>query len=531
MTILLGPILSLRGIAAGQWAVSALVVTKPTDAAPAMTAAVGGSAIQVGSTDLGAYPADAPVLRAWRFDVRVPMTNADRTVEYTVDGSTRTFHVPASGDIPQSLYVSCNGFSSLKLLNQTADPNRLWRAVAARHGERPFNFLLMGGDQIYADSIWDVIPELHEWAALPLKARVARKYTQALARKVDRFYAELYLKRWAQPDFAGMLAQVPTVMMWDDHDIFDGWGSHREELQRCDVFKGIFASARRYFSLFQLQAIPDVERHPMSIPGQDHFSIGFQLGPLTLAAIDMRSERTATQVIGFASWKAIYDWFDALPGHDKNGAAHLFLMTSIPVIYPDFSLIEEVLGRLPGDQEIEDDLRDHWNSQPHKEERLRFIHRLLDFTVKKRCRTTLLSGDVHVGAVGVVRSTRVDADPRATLFNQLTSSGIVHPPPPGVVLFFLENVMKKEVKEDRDIFSEMTPFPGTRYHYVGARNWLALESDPDRRIWAHWNVEGADHPLTKVIHPLDFKIPAAKIPSAEDISSAADVLQGATSGG
>ena len=31
---------------------------------------------------------------------------------------------------------------------------------------------------------------------------------------------------------------MPQVMMWDDHDIFDGWGSYPHALLTCSVFQG-----------------------------------------------------------------------------------------------------------------------------------------------------------------------------------------------------------------------------------------------------------------------------------------------------
>lgn len=74
------------------------------------------------------------------------------------------------------------------------------------------------------------------------------------------------------------------------------------------------------------------------------------------------------------------------------------------------------------------------------------------------------------------------------------------------MLFFLENVMGKQYVDDRDITSEMTPFPGTRTYYIGTRNWLALEPDESGRIWAKWHVENVSQPYTKVIHPIGYKM-------------------------
>lgn len=44
---------------------------------------------------------------------------------------------------------------------------------------------------------------------------------------------------------------VLQTMTWDDHDIFDGWGSYPDTLQNCPVFQGCYQAARRFYLLFQ----------------------------------------------------------------------------------------------------------------------------------------------------------------------------------------------------------------------------------------------------------------------------------------
>src|SRR6185503_15672162 len=103
------------------------------------------------------------------------------------------------------------------------------------------------------------------------------------------------------------------------------WGSYPPEDQACDVYTGIFAIARKYFRIFQLQLAPD-ERHPSALPDQAGFSHCYRFGPVALAALDMRSERSQTQVLSEQSWKAFYAWLDEL-----KDCQHLLLMSSIPV--------------------------------------------------------------------------------------------------------------------------------------------------------------------------------------------------------
>ena len=521
MKISLGPILSFRGATTSGWNVSALIVTDILSNPPELIVQSGNKkATKRLAKLLKTFPESDPTLQAWRFDFTVQLTARAQPVSYILDGFENSFVVPPRGAVPSMVYASCNGFSSMKLLNDTPDANRLWRQVAEKHAAQPYHLLMMGGDQLYCDAIWDKLALLQEWARLPLSQRVQQPFTEEMRSLVDRFYAEIYVERWSQAEPARVLAQVPSIMMWDDHDIFDGWGSYAVELQQCEVYQGIFAIAREYFALYQLQ-LAGSEIHPLSIKAQQGFSLGGEIGGLTLLALDMRSERTRSQVISPESWKAIYDWLEATAPRKKSQtppARHLLLMSSIPVVHPEFALLEKLLGIFPGRQELEDDLRDQWLSVPHRQERLRLVHRLLAFADTKKCRVTVLSGDVHVGALGIIESSRSTADdPSTQVINQLTSSGIVHPPPPGVVLYFLENVTGKKMELDRDLYSDMLEFPGTHHHYIGARNWLSLEPDDSGRIWANWYVETEPYPFTKVIHPIDFRMPAPIVPRRDAV--------------
>jgi hypothetical protein len=394
-------------------------------------------------------------------------------------------------------YASCNGFSDPKVMKKIDDNNYLWKDVAKKHGREPFNMLLMGGDQIYSDSMWTLVPELRAWSELNWKERKMARFAPMRA-AVDAFFFNTYVNRWAQPEVAAMFASIPTAMMWDDHDIFDGWGSYPDDQRRSEVYQGIFEIARVYFRVFQLGAAAD-ETRAGTIPGQKQFSFGHRVADVAVLALDLRSERTEDQVMSDESWNAVERWMDGVVA----GCTHLFLLSSIPVVHPDFGLVERLLGALPGQQELEDDLKDHWRSLPHRKERLRLIHRLFNFSAANKCRVTILSGDVHVGALGMLQSDRTDAPINARVINQLTSSGIVHPAPPGMVLYFLESVADKVERIDRGITAEMVEFPATSYRFIGARNWLSLEADRERTIWANWFVEAVDEPYTKAIHAVE----------------------------
>ena len=509
----LGPVLQFLGCEAGQWCLSALWVQDSGDAAP--TGELAGHA--VAGTQV---PVPGSDCTAWRFELVVPQTAAAQHMSYRIGGESHSFDVPAAGTMPALAYGSCNGYSDPKLMKKVAQPNALWARLARLHAGQdrvdqqtygPLHLLLLGGDQVYSDAMWEVIPELKAWTALPWSRRLKTAFSATLRRKVEAYFSRIYLERWSQPEVAAVLASVPAVMMWDDHDIMDGWGSYPLEQHQCPVYQGIFAVACTAFALFQRQAF--AAPAPGTLPGQDHHNSAWRIGPLGVLALDMRSERRPRalasgpqgevlhpeQVLSPRSWSAVYQWLTQQEA--AGGMKHLFVMSSIPVVHPSFELLEKLLGVLPGQQELEDDLRDHWTSPPHRAERLRLVHRLLQAGARG-VRVTLLSGDVHVAALGVIESVR---DGAALSINQLTSSAIVHPAPPAAVLFFLEHVGRHVEQIDRGISGALHEFPTTGHRMIGARNFLTLQPDAPGgagRYWANWWVEGEPHPYTKVVHPL-----------------------------
>ncbi|AOW15663.1 hypothetical protein LPB72_01415 [Hydrogenophaga crassostreae] len=512
----LGPILQFLGNENHTWGVSLLLIAAPGDPPPTLQL---DPPAQAGPPTSSVVPGHPGV--AWRFDIAVPQGNAAVEVNYQCNGTAHRFQVPAQGTSPNLGYVSCNGFSDLRVKKSLKEPQALWSRLARLHQQidrvdtttyGPLHVLLMGGDQIYSDDMWTAIPELLAWTELPWPRRIRAPFTASMRSALQKHYAQLYMDHWGQPEQAAMLASVPAVMMWDDHDIIDGWGSHPTELHECAVFQGIFIAAKAAFELFQRQMLGAPP--PATLPTQDHHNSGYRFGSAGLLVLDMRSERSprrgdinatggllnAEQVMSEKSWRAVYQWLDAQAA--VGDMKHLFVMSSIPVVHPSFELLEKMLGILPGKQEIEDDLRDHWTSPPHKAERLRLVHRLLQASATGT-RITILSGDVHVAAVGVIESDRTDVPENARIVNQLTSSGVVHPPPLGVALYFLEQACQQIETIDRGITGAMYEFPTTRHRMIGCRNIMTIQPDaPGKgdRIWVNWWAEGEAHPYTKVIH-------------------------------
>lgn len=509
--IVAGPILGFRGCKDKLWRTSALVVIKGSATKPHFK-------FKVGKDQLGEEK--ATLLKsfdgrhAWRLEWAVAQTEQEQPVTYWInDGSPFRYVVPERDKPLRVSYGSCFGFSSIGAMKKIAVKDAMWQVLHREHKIKPYHLMMMGGDQVYADSIWEAVPALKTWFDLPIKKRVQAPFPAETRKLVEKFYFDLYCERWSQATVAAVMSQVPSLMMWDDHDIFDGWGSYPPEQQACPVFQGIWKEARDHFRLFQLQAKDDSDLgEGTPLLGKLGFTYAQRINDVAIVALDMRSERTQEQVMSLETWNRIQEWMYAeLPaGKDAGGVVtrgrcqHLLVMSSIPVVYVNSNMLEAAFGWLPGQQDLEDDFKDQWLSRTHQEERLRLIHRLLKFSKETGCRVTIVSGDVHVAGIGYIQSERDGAQhDEANVVNQLISSAMVHPPPPGMIVSMMERVMGDKVEEiDRGITARMSKFPGSPQRFLGARNWLSLTFDEKSRIWGEWYVEGQEKPYTKVVHPV-----------------------------
>ncbi len=435
----------------------------------------------------------------WRANIELPVPVIGRSIAYSIETDGKPgcnkqgqaewrFYQPGENENARFAYASCNGFSDLKLMNATKAPNAMWEQLVQMHQSKPFSALLMGGDQVYADSIWTVLPSLREWNSLPLEEKTKRKSTKTMLEQLDRFYSTLYCERWSREPVATALASIPNVMMWDDHDIIDGWGSFPAELQQCEVFQAIYKAAAKHFEVFQLRGVEHNKSRINQSSPVSHYSIGFHFRGNTVLAMDHRSERTIQQVMSQKHWSEINAFLDTV----KHG--DFMLLSAVPVVYRDFSFVEHAFDATPWEEELSDDLKDHWRAREHQGERARLIMRLLTNTRDREGRTVILSGDVHVGCLGVVTD---KSQAKTVNVHQVVSSGIVHPAPTHIQwmgILATTNDRKEQLDENGHICAEMLK-PCGAGTYFRTRNFVTLEKGSDQKLWVNWICENGEKPV------------------------------------
>jgi hypothetical protein len=478
----------------------------------------------------------------WGWHVQLPRGKAPRVLKYRIAAARAgvTFDpievpevlVPAQGQLPRAAFFSCSGAPNPAKLTGH-DPLALWDAMLDEHqamayAPRPdgFSLLIGGGDQLYADSIFNSLSEfplLWKFAnRLSNKQRVlfslGNKWEEERAR-VLAGYVRLYCLHWGEGSgLSEMLARVPCALTWDDHDIVDGWGS-QELLQGSDVFRMLYPEAARAFETFQLgregysgQSLPNPL--PKNQPPPHYFQALSFVGKdcdLDLVLLDGRSGRTDARVLSPKQWEAFDAWKQqhlALSQSAPQRKRHVLVVSSVPLVYRKFSHELELMASttiLVRDGGLRDDLLDLWESRLHRAERARLLKNLLTHTRQARCAVTILTGDVHVGAHGRITSREPEhllGNRPVTVIEQLISSGIVHPPVGGLEMLGMDLISSTGPDQSLGALIETRLLPLDSGKLVlSERNWLDIEPERAARseLRLQWYAEHTKRQPTKVV--------------------------------
>lgn len=477
----IGPLLYLRGHAPGRLHLSAIVI-RPEDDRPGELMTETGVVAAERLTEVCGHV-------AWRYRFTLP---ARSDAWYRLDGARHQVNANCEDDL-RIAYLSCDGMEHGDEQRDPGERNLMWRRMAERHARAPFNLMLHGGDQIYADEVVEAHPASARWPEeIPPEIDSAQR-TELRAALRDAFFRR-YLFEYTQPHFASLAASVPSLAMWDDHDICNGWGSLDPRLLDSTVGRELFAAAREFFLLFQLGAGPD--RLPRSCLDQTGESLSWavRLPGLHILAPDLRSERRPNRVMGEHGWRALRQ---ALAGIERG---KILLLSSVPALGPRLSLVERVMQVTPWLEKYESDLRDQWQSRRHRDEWRRFLRALISAHERPGVSVTVLSGEIHLAARATMRTNTGD-------LHQLIASGIAHPPPPAAYARTLGALAWLGEAPLNENPIRMHPLPGQRRLYAAERNYMVLERANGR--WsAVWDLEesGPTPPLT--IDALDEKLQA-----------------------
>ncbi|RAL17152.1 uncharacterized protein BO97DRAFT_380290 [Aspergillus homomorphus CBS 101889] len=360
----------------------------------------------------------------WRFNIEVELGPTQQRIAYRLNqGPAIGFWVPARGQPMNIMFHTGNGFSPAVDSNKLCGPDPLWRDILNEHQTQPFHVMIGGGDQIFNDKVIAETAHFQEWVKIKsLGEKYDASFTAEFRAELDDFYLGNYSAWFSQGLFSLASSQIPMVNMWNDHEIIEGFGSYPEEFMNSAVISGLGNIAFKYYLLFQHHSVPEETEAE-----EPSWLLGAQPGPyinqrsrhlfmslgdgVAFLGLDCRTERMTDEILSEQTCDLIWDRCHR--EISRGETKHLIVSLSIPIAYPRVAMVKNILNsrkslgkagllgglvnKTGGKVEIFDD---HWTAKHHKSERTYLIEDLQDLAAEKSVRVTILSGDVHLAAVG-----------------------------------------------------------------------------------------------------------------------------------
>lgn len=332
--------------------------------------------------------------------------------------------------VPKLAFVSCNGEHNIEECAQLEDKYKGWNQLIK---SRP-NYLFLIGDQVYSDSIYSDLKK----GEINFIKRLKNHYSDTtLNDEIDAFFLNLYIKSWNKPYLEIALATIPNVMIWDDHDIIDGYGSFDCSIQNTLI--PLFEVARKYYLLFQLRTLQNTAL--ISSNGNTDLNQWLILRKYLLVLPDTRTHRTKKNVLIQSQYDLFKSKFKtAIPKDDLS----LLFVLPVPIAHLDFyTFVEYILrfhDKLKGSQFDKfraHDAIDHWDHRYHKREQKQMMDLMFDSAEKiKAKKMIIVSGDVHSAGA----STIYKISTLKRFGTQLITSPIVNKPSPKLLRFFAKRI-------------------------------------------------------------------------------------------
>lgn len=275
--------------------------------------------------------------------------------------------------------------------------------------------LIAAGDQVYVDGndkfdIW-------RWLRRVKDARPTRE-------DMLSWYRDIYRGYWGMLPLRRVFRSLPTYMIWDDHEIMDGWGSFTDE-ELSNELDTIWewenqgknlALAREMFEAAKVVYREYQHSHNPETP-EGQLDYAFDCLPAaSFYVLDMRGHRNyggedGERILGKAQMERLEAWLASAAGEV------LFVVSPVPVVHASSFVVNNLDLHLLG---IADDLRDGWEHETNWTERNRLLTAVFSRSHATERPVVFLSGDVHIaGAFKLYHQ----AYPKARV-HQLTSSGI-----------------------------------------------------------------------------------------------------------
>lgn len=280
------------------------------------------------------------------------------------------------------------------------DDAAIYPAIARDLRTAEASLLLLTGDQIYAD----------ERPGISVRDDLGQKHSPPSLEVALEAYRRNYRGFFNEPGFRRLREGLPTLCMWDDHDIFDNWGSSRA---KSPLDLRLFEAAIHAYAEYQHP------RNPGASTSQPPFGWTMEYGDIGILGLDVRGKRDAESgtMLGQEQWRTVQEY---LRGEESRHISTLFVASSVPVAHVArwFTMIFDLAP-----ERFTTSIRDRWNAGQFIESRDDLLDALFDWqTAVPHRQVIILSGDVHSASAFTIRQRNGPG-----VIRQVTSSAMTTP--------------------------------------------------------------------------------------------------------
>jgi hypothetical protein len=431
----------------------------------------------------------------FRFDFKIqPEPDIQKEIVYRIGNNKKIlstalgisefkFRIPPLNKIPDVAFVSCCGTHKAYPKEMNPQAFQGWENMLKFKPD----FLFLTGDQVYADPIWDKIEDAKE--ILDIDALVSKD----LEDRIDAFYLNLYIDYFSKEYYSEALATIPNIMTWDDHEIIDGYGSHKSANQDSHIFKCMFKYAKMYFEYFQIRS----SRNTSLLNYPYDYTLYLNIRNYSFILPDTRSYRTREQILDKNQYLALDHLLykrDFVPvrtnyfPEQKNMYTICFVLP-VPIAHRNYSTtMERIFSVVSGVFSFwrqfgfgifeDDDLVDHWDHPKHEAEQKQMLDLMFKFAAKFKPKNLLIvSGDVHSGGAATVIKKEGLSEVRAT---QIITSPIVNQPV-GKLSSYLLGQVSKSLNRIPGYVLDLKNFGTYEQPNITARNYVIISVPEERK--------------------------------------------------
>ncbi|RON34435.1 hypothetical protein BK661_10170 [Pseudomonas frederiksbergensis] len=320
-----------------------------------------------------------------------------------------------------------------------------WPLFLDRANNANIRFVIGGGDQVYVDCQDNkYFPDIWEWLQdnkdelVKTYARNGKLHPPSLDIYLLSLYRWYYRVYWKFPHMQEIFSRIPQYMIWDDHEIMDGWGS-RTDKERLDILSRYFknddpeidqqlvnsmwnAARTAYFEYAHSHNPPtNIDKSVLKTPEKCIWDYDFTKGTTPFYVLDLRGhhnvENPRNRLLGDAQVDRFVAWLDTEP---VNKSKVVFVVSPVPFVH--WKSIVLTAGSLI--DSLRDDLLDEWDHPTNHDERNFVLERIFAALNAEGRTLVFLSGDVHCAAAFRLQHQNYR---KANVF-QITSSAISRMP-------------------------------------------------------------------------------------------------------